>query len=155
MNLTPREKDKLLIAMAANVARRRLERGVKLNHPEAIALITDFVVEGARDGRFGRRPHAGRRPMCCAARGDGGHRRTSSTRSKSKRPSPMAPSSSPSMRPSAESLSLPTLRVGRCPEGAEGHGASCEAHEPSGPAGHLPNCVGRNAHKENRPMIPG
>ncbi len=51
MNLTPREKDKLLIAMAALVARRRLERGVKLNHPEAIALITDFVVEGARDGR--------------------------------------------------------------------------------------------------------
>ena len=51
MNLTPREKDKLLIAMAASVARRRLERGVKLNHPEAIALITDFVVEGARDGR--------------------------------------------------------------------------------------------------------
>ncbi len=51
MNLTPREKDKLLIAMAAEVARRRLERGVKLNHPEAIALITDFVVEGARDGR--------------------------------------------------------------------------------------------------------
>lgn len=51
MQLTPREKDKLLIAMAANVARRRLERGVKLNHPEAIALITDFVVEGARDGR--------------------------------------------------------------------------------------------------------
>ncbi len=51
MNLTPREKDKLLIAMAAVVARRRLERGVKLNHPEAIALISDFVVEGARDGR--------------------------------------------------------------------------------------------------------
>ena len=51
MNLTPREKDKLLISMAANVARRRLERGVKLNHPEAIALIVDFVVEGARDGR--------------------------------------------------------------------------------------------------------
>jgi urease subunit gamma len=50
MILTPREKDKLLIAMAATVARRRLERGVKLNHPEAIALITDFVVEGARDG---------------------------------------------------------------------------------------------------------
>lgn len=50
MNLTPREKDKLLIAMAAIVARRRLERGVKLNHPEAIALITDFIVEGARDG---------------------------------------------------------------------------------------------------------
>ncbi|MEX4006164.1 urease subunit gamma [Neoaquamicrobium sediminum] len=51
MNLTPREKDKLLISMAAIVARRRLERGVMLNHPEAIALITDFVVEGARDGR--------------------------------------------------------------------------------------------------------
>lgn len=51
MLLTPREKDKLLVAMAAQVARRRLERGVKLNHPEAVALITDFVVEGARDGR--------------------------------------------------------------------------------------------------------
>jgi urease gamma subunit len=51
MNLTPREKDKLLIAMAAIVARRRLERGVKLNHPEAVALITDFILEGARDGR--------------------------------------------------------------------------------------------------------
>ena len=51
MNLTPREKDKLLIAMAAIVARKRLERGVKLNHPEAIALITDHVLEGARDGR--------------------------------------------------------------------------------------------------------
>jgi urease subunit gamma len=51
MHLTPREKDKLLIAMAAIVARKRLERGVKLNHPEAIALISDFVVEGARDGR--------------------------------------------------------------------------------------------------------
>ncbi len=51
MNLTPREKDKLLVAMAAMVARRRLERGVKLNHPEAIALISDFLVEGARDGR--------------------------------------------------------------------------------------------------------
>ena len=50
MNLTPREKDKLLIAMAAMVARRRLERGVKLNHPEAVALITDFILEGARDG---------------------------------------------------------------------------------------------------------
>jgi urease subunit gamma len=51
MNLAPREKDKLLIAMAAIVARRRLERGVKLNHPEAVALITDFILEGARDGR--------------------------------------------------------------------------------------------------------
>ena len=51
MQLTPREKDKLLVSMAAAVARRRLERGVKLNHPEAVALITDYVVEGARDGR--------------------------------------------------------------------------------------------------------
>jgi len=51
MHLTPREKDKLLIATAAMVARRRLERGVLLNHPETIALITDFVVEGAREGR--------------------------------------------------------------------------------------------------------
>ena len=51
MLLTPREKDKLLVAMAAMVARQRLARGVKLNHPEAIALITDAVVEGARDGR--------------------------------------------------------------------------------------------------------
>jgi urease subunit gamma len=51
MQLTPREKDKLLIAMAAAVARRRLERGVRLNHPEAVALISDFVIEGARDGR--------------------------------------------------------------------------------------------------------
>src|SRR5436189_5477143 len=51
MNLTPRGKDKLLVAMAAIVARRRLERGVKLNHPEAVALISDFIVEGARDGR--------------------------------------------------------------------------------------------------------
>ena len=51
MNLTPREKDKLLVSVAAMVARRRLERGGKLNHPEAIALITDYVVEGARDGK--------------------------------------------------------------------------------------------------------
>jgi len=51
VNLTPREKDKLLVAMAAMVARKRLERGVKLNYPEAIALISDYVVEGARDGR--------------------------------------------------------------------------------------------------------
>jgi urease subunit gamma len=51
MQLTPREKDKLLVAMAAIVARGRKERGVKLNHPEAIALITEFVVEGARDGK--------------------------------------------------------------------------------------------------------
>ncbi len=52
MNLSPREKDKLLISVAAMVARGRMERGVKLNHPEAIALITDYVVEGARDGRL-------------------------------------------------------------------------------------------------------
>jgi urease subunit gamma len=51
VDLTPREKDKLLVAVAAMVARRRLERGVKLNYPEAVALITDFVLEGARDGR--------------------------------------------------------------------------------------------------------
>jgi urease subunit gamma len=51
VNLTPREKDKLLISLAAMVARRRFERGVKLNHPEAVALISDFVLEGARDGR--------------------------------------------------------------------------------------------------------
>jgi len=51
MNLSPREKDKLLVSVAAMVARRRLERGVKLNYPEAIALITDHVLEGARDGR--------------------------------------------------------------------------------------------------------
>ena len=51
MLLTPREKDKLLIAMAAQVAERRLSRGVKLNYPEVVALISDFVVEGARDGR--------------------------------------------------------------------------------------------------------
>jgi urease subunit gamma len=51
MKLTPREKDKLLIARAAVVARRRRERGIKLNHPEAVALITDFIVEGARDGK--------------------------------------------------------------------------------------------------------
>ena len=51
MNLTPREKDKLMIALAALVARERLARGVKLNYPESVALITDFVREGARDGR--------------------------------------------------------------------------------------------------------
>jgi len=51
MNLSPREKDKLLISVAAMVAERRLQRGVKLNYPEAIALITDFVMEGARDGK--------------------------------------------------------------------------------------------------------
>src|SRR5947209_17175514 len=51
MNLTPREKDKLLVAVAAMVATRRLERGVRLNYPEAVALITDYVLEGARDGK--------------------------------------------------------------------------------------------------------
>ena len=50
MHLTPREKDKLLVAMAAEVAHKRLARGIKLNYPEAVALITDFVVEGAREG---------------------------------------------------------------------------------------------------------
>jgi urease subunit gamma len=51
MNLTPREKDKLMIALAALVARGRLARGLKLNYPESVALITDFVLEGARDGK--------------------------------------------------------------------------------------------------------
>jgi urease subunit gamma len=51
MMLSPRDKDKLLISMAAQVAGRRLQRGVKLNYPEAVALISDFIVEGARDGR--------------------------------------------------------------------------------------------------------
>jgi len=51
MQLSPREKDKLLVSLAAMVARGRLDRGVKLNYPEAIALITDYVVEGARDGK--------------------------------------------------------------------------------------------------------
>ncbi len=52
MKLTPREKDKLMISMAAMVARKRLDRGIKINYPEAIALITDFVIEGARDGKM-------------------------------------------------------------------------------------------------------
>lgn len=51
MNLAPRERDKLMIAVAAMVARNRLDRGVKLNYPESVALISDFVMEGARDGR--------------------------------------------------------------------------------------------------------
>jgi urease subunit gamma len=51
MNLTPREKDKLLVSVAAIVAERRLKRGVKLNYLEAVALITDYVLQGARDGR--------------------------------------------------------------------------------------------------------
>ena len=67
MNLSPREKDKLLISMAAMVARRRLERGVKLNHPEAIAIISDFIVEGARDGRtVAELMHAGAEVITCA-----------------------------------------------------------------------------------------
>ncbi len=75
MNLTPREKDKLLISMAAMVARRRLERGVKLNHPEAVALITDFIVEGARDGRtVAELMEAGAHVLTRGA-GDGRHRR--------------------------------------------------------------------------------
>jgi urease subunit gamma len=51
MNLTPREIEKLMIALAALVARSRRARGVKLNHPESIALLTDYVLEGARDGK--------------------------------------------------------------------------------------------------------
>ncbi len=75
MNLSPREKDKLLISMAAMVARRRLERGVKLNHPEAIAIISDFIVEGARDGRtVAELMQAGAQVIYPRA-GDAGHRR--------------------------------------------------------------------------------
>ena len=75
MNLTAREKDKLLISMAAIVARRRLERGVKLNHPEAIALISDFVVEGARDGRSVADLMEAGAQVVTPRPGDGGHRR--------------------------------------------------------------------------------
>lgn len=74
MNLSPREKDKLLISTAAMVARRRLERGVKLNHPEAIAIISDFTVEGARRP-YRRRIDAGRRESPDPRAGDGWHRR--------------------------------------------------------------------------------
>ena len=73
MNLTPREKDKLLIAMAAMVARRRLERGVKLNHPEAVALISDFILEGARDGKSVAELMRSRRACAHARPGDGRH----------------------------------------------------------------------------------
>ena len=75
MNLTPREKDKLLIAMAAMVARRRLERGVKLNHPEAVALITDFILEGARDGRTVAELMEAGAARASPRAGDGRHRR--------------------------------------------------------------------------------
>src|SRR5690625_1909477 len=51
MQLTPREKEKLMIVVAADLARRRRERGLKLNHPEAMALITHEIIEGARDGK--------------------------------------------------------------------------------------------------------
>jgi urease subunit gamma len=51
MNLTPRERDKLTVALAAIVARGRLARGLKLNYPETVALITDAMLEGARDGK--------------------------------------------------------------------------------------------------------
>src|SRR6185437_8807269 len=72
MNLTPREKDKLMIAIAAMVARRRLDRGVKLNHPEAVALITDFILEGARDGKtVAQLMEAGAHVLTCAQVMDG------------------------------------------------------------------------------------
>lgn len=51
MRLSPHEQDKLLVALAAMVARDRRARGVRLNHPEAVAVISSFVLEGARDGR--------------------------------------------------------------------------------------------------------
>ena len=73
MNFSPREKDKLLVAMAAIVARRRLERGVKLNHPEAVALITDFVLEGARDGKSVAELMQAGASVLTRARGDGRH----------------------------------------------------------------------------------
>ena len=72
MHLTPREKDKLLISMAAMVARRRIERGVKLNHPESVALITDFILEGARDGKtVAELMQTGARVLTCAQVMDG------------------------------------------------------------------------------------
>ncbi|WP_099020737.1 urease subunit gamma [Mycolicibacterium palauense] len=51
MRLTPHEQDRLLVSYAADLARRRQARGLKLNHPEAVAIITDHLLEGARDGR--------------------------------------------------------------------------------------------------------
>ena len=75
MNLTPREKDKLLVSVAAMVARGRLERGVKLNYPEAIALVTDFVVEGCPRWPFGCRSYERRGKGDYSRRRDGGHRR--------------------------------------------------------------------------------
>ena len=96
MQLTPREKDKLLIAMAAMVARRRLERGVKLNYPEAIALITDFVVEGARDGRTVADLMEAGAHVLTARPGHGGHRRDDPRRPGRGDLSRTAPSSSPS-----------------------------------------------------------
>ena len=51
MELSPREKDKLLLFVAAELAQKRKDRGVKLNYPESIALISAFIMEGARDGR--------------------------------------------------------------------------------------------------------
>ena len=107
MNLTPREKDKLLIAMAAIVARRRLERGVKLNHPEAVALITDFVVEGARDGRSVAELMEAGAHVVAADQVMDGDRLDDSTTSRSRRLSPTGPSSSPCMSRSA----APTTRL--------------------------------------------
>ncbi len=102
MNLTPREKDKLMVSLAAMVARGRLARGVKLNHPEAVALITDFVVEGAREGRsVADLMQAGAevigQEQCMARRA-----RDDPYRCRSRRPFPTAPSLSPFTIPSVE-----------------------------------------------------
>ena len=75
MNLTPREKDKLLVSVAAMVAERRLKRGVKLNYPEAVALITDYVLEGARDGKTVAELMRDGATVICARPGHGGRAR--------------------------------------------------------------------------------